>query len=646
MCGICGVFNFAGTSSEVSAGLIKRMSDEIAHRGPDDEGLYLSADRRVGLGFRRLSIIDLAGGHQPMPNEDETIWIVFNGEIYNHEELRRSLEAKGHVYKTRCDTESIIHLYEEKGVECVKDLRGMFAFAIWDSNRRRLFLARDRIGIKPLYYTIKNGSLVFGSEIKAVLQYPGVERDVDPVALYHYLTFISTPAPMTLFKGIRKLEPGFLMTVDEGGNVKQEQYWDATIASDVPTGQPDGFYVERLRELLSESIRLRMMSDVPFGVFLSGGLDSSTNVALMARLMEGPVSTFTVGYKGYEEQSELGYARQIAREFNTSHHEIIIDHRDMLDALPKIIHHQDEPSGESVCVPNYYLAKLARDSGVPVIQMGEGSDEIFCGYEHYRNMLYLYNRWRRFDMLPGAIKKGAYSLTSPVLDLMGTRWKRYKEYVRRAAYGEELMWGGAGNFAFYEAEKGSLLTGDFRGSLGRMTSYNVIGSHYRKIEQERPDFDVLQRLTYLDLKVRLADLMLMRVDKMTMAHSVEARVPYLDHKLVEFAISLPSHLKLRGTQLKYILRQATQGVVPENIIQREKMGFWVPIKEWFMGECREYATATILDSGLKERGFFNTDFIESMMKDHTSGRADHMYQLWPLFNLALWHRYWIEGRDI
>jgi len=646
MCGICGIFNYAGTSSEVNEGLINSMSREMAHRGPDDDGLFLSDDRKLGLGFRRLSIIDLAGGHQPMTNEDGTIWIVFNGEIYNHEELRSSLEAKGHIYKTKSDTESIIHLYEEKGVGCVKDLRGMFALAIWDSNLRRLFLARDRIGIKPLYYTFKDGSLIFGSEIKAILKYPGIQRDIDLVALYHYLTFTATPAPMTLFKGIAKLEPGWLMTVKEGGDVRQEQYWDALEAVEDNPTQPEEYYIERLRDLLSESIRLRMMSDVPFGVFLSGGLDSSTNVALMDRYMSGPVSTFTVGFKGYEEQSELGYARQVAREFSTNHHEIIIDHNDLLDYLPNLIYHQDEPIADAVCVPLYYLAKLARDSGVPVIQVGEGSDELFSGYEHYRRILQLHRGWKHFDGLPGSIKRGVYSITGPLLDFMGPRWQRRKEYLRRAAYGEELFWGGGGGIAYYETDKESLLTKDFKGSFDGLTSYQVIGPHYRLMGAERPGLSNLQKFTYLELKIRLPELLLMRVDKVTMSTSVEARVPYLDHKLVEFAMNLPPHLRIRGNQLKYIMKQAARGVVPEDIIQRKKQGFWVPIKEWFMGELGEYATETLLDSGLKSRGFFNTAFIENMIRQHKAGRDDYMYQLWPLFNLALWYRYWIEGRDL
>lgn len=646
MCGICGVFNYAGTSSEVSEGLIKEMSDEMTHRGPDDDGLFLSNDRKLGLGFRRLSIVDLAGGHQPMANEDETVWIVFNGEIYNHQELRTSLEAKGHTYRTKCDTESIIHLYEEKGVDCVKDLRGMFAFAIWDSRKRRLFLSRDRIGIKPLYYTFQDGILIFGSEIKAILKYPGIQRDVDPTALYHYLTFLVAPAPATLFKGISKLEAGFLMTVDTGGSIRQERYWDALDAVKSAPREPDGYYIERFREMLLESIKLRMMSDVPFGVFLSGGLDSSTNVALMDSLMEQPVSTFTVGFKGYEEQGELDYARQVAREFHTDHHEVMIDHRDFLDYLPRLIYHQDEPLADAACVPFYYLAKLARDSGVPVIQVAEGADELFGGYEHYRNVLSVYQAWEQFARLPTILKKGVYQLSHPLLEHMGQKWHQRNDYVRRAAFGEELFWGGGGNFAFHEPEKRALLAKDFKDSLRGTTSYDVIAACYQRIEEERPDLDVLQRFTYIELKIRLAELLLMRVDKMTMSTAVEARVPYLDHKLVEFAMNLPWDLKIRDGQLKYIVKQAAGSLLPDNIVHRKKMGFMVPVKEWFTKEFSEYADATLLQSGLIDGQFVSRSFIEKLIAKHRAGKGDYSNQLWPLLNLALWYRYWIEGEEI
>jgi len=370
----------------------------------------------------------------------------------------------------------------------------------------------------------------------------------------------------------------------------------------------------------------------------------------MDRLIEGPVSTFTVGFKDYEEESELGYARQIAREFNTNHHEVILEHRDLLDCLPQLIYHQDEPVAEPVCVPLYYLAKLARDSGVPVIQVGEGSDELFIGYEYYRKMRDLYRGWRYLAGLPGPMRKAVYSLTNPLLDRirMGPKWQRRKEYVRTAAYGQEFFWGsgGAGGPVFQETEKESLLTAGFRRSLGLMTSNEVISPYYLNIANNKPELDVLQRFTYLDLKIRLSELLLMRVDKMTMANSVEARVPYLDHKLVEFAMRLPADLKLRGNQLKYVLKQATQGVVPDNIIRRKKQGFLVPIRKWFMSELREYATETLLDSGLRGRGFFNTETIDKMLRQHGAGRADYSNQLWALFNLALWYRYWIEGREL
>ena len=646
MCGICGVFNYAGTKSLISEELIDSMSSEMRHRGPDDDGLFLSPDKKIGLGFRRLSIIDIAGGHQPMANEDGSVWIVFNGEIYNHQELRRSLEAKGHVYKTQSDTESIIHLYEEKGVRCVDDLHGMFAFAIWDSRKRRLFLARDRIGIKPLYYTFKDGALVFASEIKSILKSPGIKRDINPAALYHYLSFVTAPAPMTLFDGISKLEPATFMTVDEGGNVNQEQYWDPLATAGEARDMPDEYYVERLRELLSESIKQRMMSDVPVGVFLSGGLDSSSNVAYMAEMANGPVSTFTIGFKGYEDVSDLLFARDIAKEFNTDHHELMIDQNDVMECIPNIIHHQDEPIADAVCIPMYHLAKLARESGVPVIQVGEGSDEIFAGYVYYKNMLNLHRGWKHFARLPTPLKKGAYSLSGPLLNMMGPRLKQGREYIRRAADGEEFFWGGGGGTAFFEPAKKSLLTKEFIRSLNGISSHDVIGPHFETMAGGASTLDLLQQFCYLELKIRLAEMLLMRVDKMTMASSVEARVPYLDHKLVEFAVSLPIDQKIRGDQLKYVLRQASAGVVPKSVIQREKLGFWLPMQDWLMNDLKGYAGSVLSESGLWQRGIFNNDFISSLMRQHQTGKVDNSYQIWPLMNLALWHRYWIEGREL
>ena len=390
MCGICGIFEFGRATGGVTWDVVSAMRDTMVHRGPDDAGTWISSDRRVGLGHRRLSIVDLsAAGHNPMTNETRDVWITFNGEIYNHERLRPRLVERGHVYHSRTDTETLVHLYEEEGDDLVHRLEGMFAFAIWDESRRRLLLARDRLGVKPLYYTVADGRLLFASEIKALLEHPDVPRDVDEESLYHYLTFLTTPAPKTLFRGISKLPPGHLLTCDERGRVEVRRYWDAIVE---PPAEPlsEEETIARVRELLSEAIEKRMMSDVPFGVFLSGGVDSSANVALMSRLTNMPVRTFTVGFEGAPQYNELDHARRVAKQFGADYHEVIINHEDAISFLPDMIFHQDEPIADPVCVSLYYVSKLARETGTIVVQAGEGSDEIFSGYTTYAAYLKMY----------------------------------------------------------------------------------------------------------------------------------------------------------------------------------------------------------------------------------------------------------------
>lgn len=639
MCGICGVFNYADTNFEITEELIVRMRDSMIHRGPDDAGIYISPDKKVGLGHRRLSIIDLSPmGHQPMCNEDGTIWLTYNGEIYNHEELRRGLEARGHRYKSRSDSETLLHLYEEKGVDCLHELEGMFAFAIWDTQKRQLFLARDRIGKKPLYYSIQNGQLLFASEIKAILKHPQVKRDVDITALYHYLTFFVTPAPLTLFKGINKLPPGYFIVCDGQGNMKQSQYWDAIVHTE-NEDYPEDYYIERLRELLTESIRKRMMSDVPFGVFLSGGIDSSINVALMARLMERPVDTFSVGFKDQPAYDELGYARQIAEKFRTNHHEIIIDHRDLIDYIPNLIHHQDEPIADWVCVPLYFISKLARDNGTIVIQIGEGSDEIFFGYDAFKRTLNTYHKyWKPYMKVPGILRKTLYALASPLPAPAG-RWEAIKFLLYCAAVHGELFWGGA--IAFTETQKKQLLNSSF--DWQGLNSSDIVKQHLSKIDSEKPDADFMERMIYLELKHRLPELLLMRVDKITMSASIEGRAPYLDHKLVEFAMGIPSRLKDRGGQTKYILKKASEGIIPTNIIYRQKQGFAVPVREWLGGELGQYMAHSILNSRIKELSFFDENYLKNILEQQQMGKVDNSARLWNIFNLSKWYDYWIAG---
>jgi len=645
MCGICGVFNYTGTNFEITEALVTRMRDTMAHRGPDDAGVYISPDKKIGLGHRRLSIIDLSSaGHQPMSNEDGTIWLIYNGEIYNHQSLREELQSKGHIYKSGTDTETILHLYEEKGVDCVRDLEGMFAFALWDSKKRRLFLARDRIGKKPLYYTIQNGQLIFASEIKAILEHPQIERDIDTTALYHYLTFFVTPAPMTLFRGINKLPAGYIMECNRQGDIRQQQYWDA-IVPPPDKDYPEEYYINTVRELLTNSIEKRMMSDVPFGVFLSGGIDSSTSVALMARLMNRPVETFSVGFKDQPAYNEFDYARQIAKKFKTNHHEIIIDAKDLMDYIPNLIHHQDEPIADYVCVPLYFVSRLARDNGVIVIQIGEGSDEIFFGYDGYMSYLNVYHYfWKWYMKSPQFLREIAYKFVSspPVSEWAiiedGLRRAAFQDILRRAASSEELFWGGA--IAFTEEQK-RLLQHKANDSWHDLSSLNVVKGHLDKIDSQKPGADFLERMIYLELKQRLPELLLMRVDKITMSTSVEGRAPYLDHKLVEFVMGIPSRLRVKNGQLKYILKKASEGIIPDNIIYRKKQGFSAPVKEWFGGELGKYITYSILNSKIRERRLFNYEYIRNMLDKQQTGKADSSVHLWLLFNLSKWYDYWI-----
>lgn len=647
MCGICGIFKYGSVQPEITEALIEQMRDKMTHRGPDDASLYISPDRRVGLGHRRLSIIDLSpAGLQPMTNEDGSIWISFNGEIYNHRRLRGDLLVKGHLYNSETDTETILHLYEERGLDFVQALEGMFAIALWDSNLNRLVLVRDRLGVKPLYYTNLPGQLLFASEIKGLLAHPGVIRDINEEALYHYLTFLTTPAPHTLFRGIEKLPAGHMLVVEKNGDTKLTRYWDAIVPSPAEEYSEE-FCIERIRSLLYESVDKRMMSDVPFGVFLSGGVDSSANVALMANLTDR-VRTFTVGFKDADGYNELEYARQISNTFRTEHHEVIIDCEDVVDFLPDLIFHQDEPIADPVCVPLYYVSKLVRDSGTIVVQVGEGSDEIFSGYNSYIDYLNIYERvWRHVESIPKLARKGLGAVLTPFANTIASRilprgQKLFPELVRRLRTGEELFWGSV--VIYDEVSKNELLSPSFRNRTRMLSSYTAAKNYIDTIRREKPSADFLERMIYLELKLRLAELLLMRVDKITMATSIEARVPFLDHKLVEFAMNIPRHLKYKNGQPKYILKKALEGIVPNNIIYRKKQGFGLPIKEWFIDRMAKFVEDSLMRSPLRKRDLFNYDHIRYMLNAHKSGKIDYSFNLWCLLNLSLWYEHWIEGR--
>ncbi len=641
MCGICGVLAF-NDSFACNERVLVAMRDTMTHRGPDDKGVWSSPAGRVSLGHRRLSIVDVShSGHQPMSNEDGSVWVVFNGEIYNHAELRPELEARGHRFRSHCDTETIVHLYEDEGEYCVDRLDGMFAMAIWDEHRRELFLARDRLGKKPLYWTRTPAGVTFASEIKALLRHPAVGAELDVQAFHDYLTFVCTPAPATMFAGISKLCPAERMTVSANGDVRRDIYWTPMaphLAKELAE-LDERSLSERLLALLRDSVAKRMMSDVPFGVFLSGGVDSSTNVALMAELTDKPVRTFSVAYREYERHNELQHARAVARRFATDHHEIYVEPEDLVSFVPQMVYHQDEPIADWVCVPLYYISKFARESGTIVVQVGEGSDELFHGYRGYIDAVTRRHRyWEPFQRVPAPARR-LLADAGMRLAWRSGRGLFHADYLANAAAGRLPFWGGAICYS------GELKRRVLARHEERPEAYRLVERFWREAERDRPDADLLQKMTYLELKLRLAELLLMRVDKMTMAASVEARTPFLDRELVEFAISLPPRMKVRGNVGKWLLKRSVEQLLPNQIVHRPKQGFGLPVSEWFRGELGRRAQREIRDSSLAERGLLDYARIDELWQAHRSGRMDWSFQLWNLYNVSAWHDHWIAGRS-
>jgi asparagine synthase (glutamine-hydrolysing) len=644
MCGICGALAHSGSFDTTEATVVA-MRDTMVHRGPDDGGAEVWIDDacRVAFGHRRLSIVDLSpAGHNPMPNEDHTVWIAFNGEIYNHAALRRELETKGHVYRSHTDTETIVHLYEEDGERCVERLHGMFAIAIWDSRRRELFLARDRLGVKPLYIAAPSGGFLFASEIKALLAHPSITPELDEVAFHHYLTFVCTPAPMTMFRGISKLAPAQRMTVGIDGSVRTDIYWTpmSSPARAEVAGTTEDELQTRLLELLRSSIAKRMMSDVPFGVFLSGGVDSSTNVALMSELMSEPVRTYSVAFPEHHQYNELEFAREIAKRFKTDHHEILIGAPDLESFLPEMIFHQDEPIADWVCVPLHYVAKLARDDGTIVCQVGEGSDELFHGYAGYLSAVRFRRRfWEPFQVVPGPLRRASGNAVTALSRFVG-RGEVHALSVAEAAAGRLPFWGGA--ICYQGAIKERVLA-QHNGQVP--DSYEIVQRIWDDAERDLPGADLLQKMTYLELKLRLAELLLMRVDKMTMATSLEARVPFLDHELVEFAMALPPDMKIRDGVGKYLLKKAVAAsLLPKHIVYRPKQGFAAPVAEWFKGELGYTAQRRIRNSALAQRELLDYNEVDRMWNAHRRGPVNWAFHLWNLYNVSAWYDYWIAGR--
>ncbi|MBI4667793.1 MAG: asparagine synthase (glutamine-hydrolyzing) [Elusimicrobia bacterium] len=589
-----------------------------------------SKDRKLGLGFRRLSILDLSSaGHQPMADRDGRFWIVFNGEIYNFIELKAELAAQGHGFSSRSDTEVLLCLYKEFGASMLDKLRGMFAFAIWDERDHSLFLARDRAGKKPLYWTKWENQFIFASETKAILAVPGISRRINEEALFHHLTFLTTPAPMTLFQNINKLAAGHLMNCDAQGNVRISEYWDPLEAS-AKEPPPVDFNeaCEKTLERLKESIKYRMVSDVPFGVFLSGGIDSSANVALMSRLMEGPVRTFSIGYPAEADYSELPWARRVAGLFKTDHREFIIKEQDLIDFLPKMVFHQDEPLADPVCVPVYFVSKLARDNGVIVCQVGEGSDELFCGYPSWMTAISLHRA--AANPVTRALLRAGLPAARAFLGFAGRGAMRL-EWLQRAASNQELFWAGAEGFS--DDMKTKILSERLRRRFQGRSSWQVVEPFWRRYNQISPYRHPLQWMTYIDLKIRLPELLLMRVDKMSMANSVETRVPFLDHKFVETVLSIPPVMRLCGNNMKGLLKQSLAGVIPQDIINRPKQGFAVPIERWFWGALGQHAREA-LRRLCNETDYFDRRGVEKIL---ARGNA----WSWHLLNFALWHQRWL-----
>jgi asparagine synthase (glutamine-hydrolysing) len=643
MCGIVGAFHFGGaTSRRVEEALLVRMRDTLVHRGPDDAGVWVSPEGDAGLGHRRLSIVDLSeAGRQPMSNEDGTLWISFNGEIYNHADLRGGLLERGHRYRSGSDTETILHLYEELGARALEKLDGMFALALVDTKRSTLLLARDRIGVKPLYYAVRPGKILFASEIKALLAHPEVSPELDFDAFADYLTFVSTPAPATLFSGIRKLRPGTWLEVDARGNLREETWWDAIVPGRLEEEPEEEICAEILR-LLRAAVRKRMMSDVPFGVYLSGGIDSSANVALMAALMDRPVTTFSVGFEGQPAYDELAAAREVARRFGCDHHEVVLRASDLVETVPALIHHQDEPLADWVCVPLYHLARLTRSSGTTVVQVGEGSDEQFFGYPGY---LAAYGRERGLGRavrsLPDFARASLYEGAAALARAMGRGGDRL-DLLRSAARNQSSFWGGA--IAFKGTQRETILSPSARSRCATHDPYRVVAALWDRIARAKPDSDFGERMVYLELKQRLAELLLMRVDKMTMAFGVEARVPFLDYRLVEYTMRIPTDRKIRNRVSKHLLKQALTGILPDEVLHRKKQGFGAPVAEWFAGELYRYAEEAILTSRIRELDLFDYAAVRRTLEEHRSGAPGRAFLLWNLFNLSRWFDHWVAGR--
>jgi len=615
MCGICGIFNF-GTRAPVDRAALQRATDAMVHRGPDDEGFYIDAE--LGLGNRRLSIIDLYGGHQPIANEDQTLWITFNGEIYNYRELRAQLIARGHQLRTLTDTETIVHLYEDFGPGCLEHLRGMFAFALWDARHRRLMLARDRLGIKPLFYCLGPGRLLFASELRALRRLLNEPVEIDPQAVYDFFGLRYVPAPRTFYRGLEKLPPGHYLLVEANG-IRMREYWD--IPPEEESQRSAEEFAEEVLQLLRESVRLRLIADVPLGVFLSGGTDSSAVVGVMAELGARPLRTFSVGFeeRGY---NELPFARRVAARYATHHHELVVHADDLSRELTRLVAFRDEPIAEPTDVALYLLARLAAQS-VKVVLAGEGGDELFAGYPKYA-----------VDRLAGLVAALPQEMTRAIVRLLPYGQRRLKLALETLSIESEAERSATWFASFSRREREALFAPDFLAQVDVGHPALVFEECLGKVRDRSP----LKRMLYADLKIWLPDNLLLRGDQMTMAASLEERVPFLDHKLVELGARIPSRLLMRGFRTKALLKRALRRYLPQETLQRRKVGFVVPVGAWFRKSLKSMVADLVLSPEAQARGYFNRRNMERFVREHFDGVRDRQKQLWALINFELWAR--------
>jgi asparagine synthase (glutamine-hydrolysing) len=619
MCGICGIFEYA-RRTDIRADVVERMNQTMLHRGPDDGGVFVGPG--IGLGHRRLSIIDLAGGHQPMSNEDGTIWVLLNGEIYNYPELRQELLERGHKFATKSDTEAIVHLYEDYAESCFSKLRGMFSIAIWDSRKRKLVLARDRVGKKPLFYSADKDRIIFGSELKALLTTDSLSREIDESAVSDYFSFGYIPAPKTIYRAVRKVLPGHYIVATASG-IRESCYWDLSFQEVQEQSEAD--WCDRLLEELCEATRIRLMSDVPLGAFLSGGIDSSSIVALMSRLMNRPVTTCSIGFKE-KKYDEAQYALQVSRLWSTDHHEEKVQ-PNAIEAVDKLAWHYDEPFADSSAIPTFYVSRIARRH-VTVALGGDGGDESFAGYRRYK-LDHYENRLRAH--LPASLRRGLFRRLASLYPPLAWAPRVFRAKATFESLARSPLEGYFNSISYFRpADKARLFTRDFQNRLSGYDSIDVLRHYYDRADTD----DLLSKIQYVDIKTYLTDDILTKVDRASMAVSLEVRAPMLDHKFLELAAGIPSSLKLRQGTSKYILKKAVEPLLPRNILHRPKQGFAIPLDVWFRQDLKEMAHYVILET---DDGILDKRFLRTIWDQHQSGQYDRSALLWATLMFRKWH---------